>query len=289
MKSICFFTNGHNGDIIHSKSFIQEITQQLDIPCLYHHKNNFKISQDLLTTTTQITPNNYYEKFIETKSIFFINTWLWPYLLDKSFEDVNLETNYEIYKNICKVINSIFNTNIELKEIENYFPFINFDLIQKENIENYSLHNKNKKVLLCNGPCLSGQSSYNEDMSSIIEKLSIEYKNIVFIATQKFNTNCDNIHFTDDIIQIRGCDLNEIGYLSTFCNLIIGKNSGPFCFSTIKDNYNDPNKIFYAFGQRKGDCFHGNVKINAKFFFDGASDETMLYNSINSIIEENLL
>lgn len=289
MKSICFFTNGHNGDIVHSKSFIQEITTQLDIPCLYHHHNNFKISQDLLATTTQIAPNNYYDKFIETPNIFFVNTWLWPYLLDNSFKDVNLETNYEIYKNICEVINAKFNTNIKLQNIESYFPFINFDLVQRKNIDDYVLNNRNKKVLLSNGPCLSGQTQYNEDMSSIIERLALQYQDITFIATQTFKTTSNNIHFTDDIIQIKGCDLNEIGYLSTFCNLIVGKNSGPFCFSTIKENYNDSTKIFYAFGHRKSDCFHGNVPINAKFFFDNASDENMLYNSINSIIEENLI
>jgi hypothetical protein len=47
-----------------------------------------------------------------------------------------------------------------------------------------------------------------------------------------------------DIIQQEGCDLNEISYLSTFCNMIIGRGSGPQTFSITKRNLNDPDKIF---------------------------------------------
>lgn len=289
MKYICFFTNGHNGDIVHSKGFIEYITKQLDIPCLYYHHNNYRISQDLSTIFTQISPPDYYSKFIETKEIFFINTWLWPYLLDNSFKDVNIETNYYIYSGICDIINEKFNKNIKLKDIESYYPYIDFNKVEKKNIEKFVNTNLNKKILFCNGPCLSGQSAYNQDLSDLIKTLSQKYPNITFIATQKFQTNFNNIIFTDDIIQINGCDLNEIGYLSTFCDLIIGRNSGPFCFSTIKENYNDEKKIFFAFGHNKMDCFHGNVKIKAKFIFNNSENKELIDQSIEETIQNYLL
>lgn len=290
MKYICFFTEGHNGDIVHSKSFVQDIADQLDIPCLYHHKKNLKLTEDLNVVTTQIAPSSYYEKFIETENIFFINTWLYPYLLEKNFQlDVNVETNYNIFSGVCERINKVFNTNIKLKSIENYLPFIDFSFSKTQNIDTYISQNQNKKILFCNGPCLSGQSPYNEDMSSIMEKLSSTYPDITFIATQRFDTEKSNIHFTDDIININECDLNEIGYLSTFCSLIIGRNSGPFCFCTIKQNYNDKNKIFYAFGHRKSDCFHGSLNIKSQFIFDYSSTEQDIYHSLNKIIVENLI
>jgi ADP-heptose:LPS heptosyltransferase len=289
MKYICFFTKGHNGDIVHSKAFIQDIATQLDIPCLYHHLNNPKISEDLSTTFTQISPPDYYSKFIETEKIFFINTWLWPYLLDNSFKDVNIETNYHIYTGICNVLNERFNKNLKLKNIESYYPYIDFSKIEKRNIEKFVNSNSNKKVLFGNGPCLSGQSAYNQDLSDLVEILSQKYSDIIFIATKKFETESKNIVFTDDIIQINGCDLNEIGYLSTFCNLIIGRTSGPFCFSTIKENYNDENKIFYAFGHRIGDCFHGSIEIKAKYIFNDSENKEMIDASIDKTIQDYLV
>jgi hypothetical protein len=288
MKKICFFTNGHNGDIIHSKTFIQDITNQLNVPCFYHHKNNHKVSQDISTTVTQIYPGDYYVKFFELKNILFINTWLWPYMYDGSYSEVNIKTNYQIFDNIYKKINEFLGTNIQLKNIEEYLPTIDFDIVEKNNIDKFIEKHLNKKILFCNSSCLSGQTSYNDDMSDFILRLSNEYPNMNFIATKKFESQRKNIYFTDDIIKINGCDLNEIGYLSTFCDLIIGRNSGPFCFSTIKQNYNNPKKIFYAFGHNQSDCFHGNVKVNCEFIFNSSENKEMICNSINQIINQML-
>lgn len=289
MKYICFFTNGHNGDVVHSKSFIEDITRQLDIPCLFHHKSNPKVSQDLTAKFTQISPPDYYSRFIETKKIFFVNTWLYPYSLDDFFMGVNMDSNYQIYSGICEVLNQRFNKNIKLKDIELYLPFNNFDNMEKNNIEIFAKSNSNKKVLFCNGPCLSGQTCYNDDMSEIIQSLSKTYTDIIFIATQKFETICDNIVFTDDIINIKGSDLNEIGYLSTFCDLIIGRNSGPFCFCTNKTNYNNENKIFFAFGHDPKDCFHESVKIKAKFVFDNSENKDTINKSIEEVIKNYVI
>ncbi len=289
MKYICFFTNGHNGDIVHSKSFIEDIASQLDIPCLYHHNNNPIISKDLSTTFTQVFPSDYYSRFIETEKIFFVNTWLYPYSQDDFFVGVNMESNYKIYSYICSVINQKFNKNLKLKNIESYLPFINFNNVNRDNIEHFASLNQGKKVLFCNGPCMSGQSSYNENLKELIERLSQKYKNVTFVATEKFETDLDNILFTDDIININRCDLNEIGYLSTFCDLIIGKNSGPFCFSTNRDNYNDENKVFFAFGHSVSDCFHTGSSIKAKFIFNSSENKDIIDNAIDDTIQKHLL
>lgn len=289
MNSICFFSNGHNGDIVHSKAFVNDIANQINVKCLYHHKRNHKITKDLNAITTQIAPSNYYEKFIETNNILFINTWLYPYLFDDSFETygVNMKTNYKIYNFICDKINSVFDTNIKLKDIDQYHPFINFDIVERSNINEF-VKSKNKKILFSNGPCLSGQSPYNEDMSEIINNLAEKYPEITFIATHKFNTVLDNVKFTEEIIKINGSDLNEIGYLSTYCDLIIGRNSGPFCFCTIDVNLKNPDKIFYAFGHNQTDCFYQGSNINCKFIFNNADNQYELLNCIDNIILDNL-
>jgi hypothetical protein len=78
----------------------------------------------------------------------------------------------------------------------------------------------------------------------------------------------DNVVFTNDIIKSNECDLNEISYLSTFCDIIVGRNSGPFCFASTKNNLKDPNKTFYAFGNKETDCFVYEVDVECKFIFE---------------------
>lgn len=270
MKCIVFFSNGHNGDIIHSKSFIDDISSNVTFPCLYSYKGSPEIIQDVAAKYTQICPKNYYDTFIESSSILYVNTWLYPYIIQPEYKGVTLKTNYKIFDLIYKKINSIFNTNLQLKSIEEYFPSIDFSKINHDTVSKFVSTNTAKKVLFCNGKIRSGQSKYNSNMSDLITKLASTYKNITFIATEKFNCNLDNIMFTDDIINIKGCDLNQIGYLSTFCDLIIGRNSGPFCFTTIKDNLNNPNKTFYAFGHNKTDCFLHEIDISSKFIFQSS-------------------
>lgn len=294
MKNICFFCLGHNGDIAHSKSFIKDIMSQLDVTYYFYHEQNFKSNKDLplLQKYPHTFPNwidHYTCKFEETEETLYINIWLIPWRSDNpDFFNINLKTFYGVFSIICERINLSFQANLKLKSIKDYFPTIDFDFVEKQNIDLYVNRSKNKKVLLCNGPCLSAQASYNGDMSDIIKKLSLEYSNIDFIATQKFliDEKDNNIYFTEDIIQIPDGDLNEIGYLSTFCDLIVGRNSGPFCFSTLKENYNDNTKIFYAFGENENlFCFHGDIEIDAKFIYNHGLNEETIYDTIyNNLI-----
>jgi hypothetical protein len=285
MSCIVFFSNGHNGDIIHSKSFVEDISSNVDLKCLYSYNASPDIIKDIDVNYTQICPKNYYDTFIESNSILYVNTWLYPYIIQPQYNGVTLKTNYQIFDSIYKKINSVFGTNLQLKPIKEYFPFINFSKIDCHSVDQFIQNNNDKKVLFCNGAIRSGQSKYNGNMSELIIKLASTHRGITFIATEKFDHQLSNIKFTQNIINIKGCDLNEIGYLSTFCDLIIGRNSGPFCFTTIKDNLNNPNKTFYAFGHNKTDCFLHGIDIDAKFIFQSSE----IIEQINSDIETLVL
>jgi hypothetical protein len=287
MKYIVFFTAGHNGDIIHNKAFIKDISENINVKCLYHYRSSSSLIEDLNVSYTQIYPHDHYELFSEVNSILYINLWLFPYILkndEYKKSGVTLKTNYKIFEKIYQKINLHFNTNLKLKPIEQYLPCIDFSKVNCSTVENYIQKDKSKKVLFSNGPCLSGQSIHNGDMSEFIIELANQYKNITFIATQKFNSTLDNIKFTDDITQIKGCDLNQIGYLSTFCNLIIGKNSGPFCFSTISQNLNDPDKTFYVFGHNPNDWFCTGIEIKANHIFQTSNEIQDLYKDIKNLV-----
>jgi hypothetical protein len=81
------------------------------------------------------------------------------------------------------------------------------------------------------------------------------YPDTDFICTNKFDTDGNkNIKFTSDIIgEVADGDLLEISYLSSHCNIIIGKNSGPYVFCETYDNYMDTNKSFISFNSKHPD------------------------------------
>jgi hypothetical protein len=81
------------------------------------------------------------------------------------------------------------------------------------------------------------------------------YPDTHFICTNKFaNDGFDNIKFTDDIIgPVDGGDLQEISYLSRYCSVIIGKNSGPYVFCETYDNYMDEEISFVSFNTKHPD------------------------------------
>jgi hypothetical protein len=81
-----------------------------------------------------------------------------------------------------------------------------------------------------------------------IQDLAKQFPNVTFICTNKFALEATNIAFTEDIIKnTEGIDLQEISYLSRHCDIIVGKNSGPYVFCETYENYMDNSKAFISF------------------------------------------
>lgn len=294
MKSICFFNHFHNGDLFNSREFIKEIVESIDTKFYYGHYNSPFTLLDIDVESIDVPQIDNKCKFLDTDDIFYINTWVGSYFDTDFFKSdmisdnfCTFEFSYKMFSMIYSEINQRYSANLELTSMEDYFPSIDFSKFEIENIDEYVRSDVNKKVLFCNGPCMSGQCRYVGDLKPVIENLSIKYPNISFLATQKFDTNLENIKFTDDIIKLDRCDLNEIGYLSTFCDIIVGRNSGPQCFSANKKNINDPNKMFYAFGNDPRLCFYYEMDINCTFVFEVFRDLDTIQSSIEELILES--
>lgn len=286
MKKICFFNHYHNGDVFHSKSFIKEIVESIDTDFCYAHSNNPVLLSDLNLEYLQVPDLDHKTKFLDTEDIFYVNTWIGSYFDEgaKYLGECTLRFSYEMFSKIYSELNSVFGTNLSLSEITDYFPTIDYQKFNIEKINDYVKTDTNKKVLLSNGPCLSGQCRYAGDMEPIINLLATKHPEVTFIATHKINTQSQNVKFAEDIIQVDGCDLNEIGYLSTFCDIIVGRNSGPFCFCTNQDNINNPNLVFYAFGEDITTCFLYEIDLNCGFVFEYFSDLNSIVSSLDNLI-----
>lgn len=266
MSKIVFFNHYHRGDLLTHKEFIRQLKNELiDVEFEYLHFNHPKLTRDLDIPKVG-DPGHLDAKspFYQDEDILYVNTWIgchWDLFCEHG--GINMNSLWHSWWRIINTVNSFFETSISLKEEkEFYLPSIDFSRFDVQSIDKFlETSGERKRVLLCNGAPKSGQS-FNSNMREFIEPLSDKFTNVDFICTEKFETSKTNIYFTDDIIvdtevedkrapwedrEKNNCDLQEISYLSENCNLIIGKNSGPFVFCETKNNYMNPDKKFLSF------------------------------------------
>ena len=293
MKKICFFNHYHNGDLFHGKSFIREIMYNVDTEIMYAHRMNPLVLADMDIKYETLPNIPHKARYLDLGDTLLINTWIGAYFGYgiKYDNECTLRFTHQMYARIYDLINRYLpDVDLVLGPVNSYVPFVNYNKITDFGATEFVVknkHNSNKNILISNGPCHSGQCQYNGDMKPIIESMAEKNTDKTFVATHKFDTSLSNIKFTSDIIdQSRGCDLNEISYLSTVCDLIIGRNSGPFCFAVTDVNVNNPNKAFYSFGENETLMFMHGIETPAKFIFDNYTTIDNIHSSISRLVED---
>lgn len=255
-KDIVFYNNFHNGDLHYAREFMKDIynkTKDKYGDFYYYHKN--ENNKSILFDLDDIMIKAYLPNLPDSRGIYddgrtiFINTWIGHNGMIYLVKDCSLYSNHEMFKHIYDYL------NISIDNIDNYIPTIDFSKLNNiftQNIDSI-VKIKNKNILISNGNVNSGQA-LNFNFADIINNISSEFKNINFICTCKnFTSTNKNVLFSDDIILKGGDDLNEISYLSTYCDIIIGRASGPYCFTHIKENLNNKNKTYISFSKQENE------------------------------------
>lgn len=288
MTKVCFFNFYHNGDLFHSKPFVREVIKHLGKEkVLYAHFKSHAVLQDLDIPHVNLQGIDHKTKILRTKEpdMLFINTWIGSYF-DKYTGECTLNFNMKMWADIYEDINTTFKKKMKLGPIENYLPYVDYNKYDLTHTKVYLDADSKPKVLLCNGPALSGQSQYRGDMSEFVVPLATQHSDKTFITTQKINHDLPNIIATEDITKIQGNDLSQIAYLAKFSNLVVGQNSGPFCFASTGENLNDPSKTFLAFGHQESDCFTMGIPKKSNYIFEHYVNGDQLYNTIKQLVEK---
>jgi hypothetical protein len=275
MANFIFFNHFHRGDLFTSKEFVRQIMTELKgHDFSYQHYNPWKILYDLNFSSQErgIHPSLLpQQKFLMgyQKSLMAINTWIgvWGDIFTKH-GGVNLLTLTESWAEIFKEINQEYGTDLKIKNDPSlYLPWIDYKRFEIHSIDSWlSEYKDRKKILICNGKPMSNQS-FDSNLQIEITLLALKHPDVVFICTEpiELSEHCKNVFFTDKIINDElvfskltfwennrdnnTCDLNEISYLSTHCDVIIGKNSGPFVFCETRDNLMDGRKKIVSFSK----------------------------------------
>lgn len=254
---INFYNNWHNGDIHNSRGLITHIMKHMGVDNIYtyRHINGPKLLLDVNVQyiNEQVNTN---ELVFYRDGELYINTWIacideqgHQFCSRFGCNDIgNMHLLNCIYRLLKKDI--VVTDEWELVSDINYGKYIN------NNILNF-VKSDTKDILLCNGPVLSGQA-HNFSFTPIIYQLSDRYPDCRFILTQKDDQiNKNNVYYTTDIIRdVGSSDLNEISYISTKSNIIVGRASGPFIFAQTRSTLTDETKTFISF----------NTNINESYF-----------------------
>jgi len=169
-----------------------------------------------------------------------------------------------------------------------YFTNLDFSHYYKDSIDRFVSQYRGKKVLISNGPVQSSQAE-NFDFSPAIHMLSDRFPYILFLLTQPVaeEFSNENVFFTSAITDKSGFDLNEISYLSQFCDVIVGRSSGPFTFCSTMKNIEDKSKTFISFTYTPtGASFFTNQVTPASKYWYPYTSTNDVYNAIASEVEK---
>lgn len=306
-NKIVFFNHFHRGDLFTHKEFVRQIKRELtNVELEYWHYNHPKVNMDLgipLTGVPNIPQN---QIFFSSGNTLYVNTWIGVH--SDIFNDcggVNLQSLTRSWKLIFDTLNREFGTNLQIGALEDYLPRVDYSVFNVEPIDSF-LSNRidfvwglwRKRVLICNGIPMSNQS-FPSSLDEEIAEFATKYPDIDFICTKKINASAPNIYFTDDITgdreeysyrapwndrPVNNCDLNEISYLSTKCDLIIGKNSGPFVFCETYDNLMDPKKKIISFSRGERESMSNGIQKKCQYHL--VTDHSI--ENVKRVIEQEL-
>lgn len=273
--NIYFYNNFHNGDVFYSKEFVRDIKNKIGSDHYYIHLNDFSILKDFdIKQIRDITPDKTLSVSKKYDKL-YINTWIGQQSSKYLKYNCSLKSNYLLYSDIYKTL------ELEIEPISFYIPSVDFTKII--NINNY-FYNK-KSVLICNNDVHSGQS-VNFDFDPIIDKISDIFKDVEFIITNNTKIIKPNVINASHIIGLNYNNLLEISYLSTKTDTIIGRASGPYCFTHIRDNMNNPNKTFIAFSNDENEGkWVSETESQAKQYWSNNYNIEYITNYIQEIIK----
>jgi hypothetical protein len=266
-KKIKLFNYYHNGDIFYSRMLVQFLLRN-NYEIEYYHNLNTPLLNDYDNLTEIKGIPSEWVHTLDIKDSYpngILNTWIAQG--DARFFNqppYPFACCYENHFSIVKEINKLL--NLDLGDDEVILPKITFDKLENYQIIKTKMEEFKEKyekvILISNGNVHSGQAD-NFDFTSIIESLSYLFPKYLFITTQKINTPQQNIIDSFDITTSYP-DLIYIGFISTYCDVVVGRNSGPYCYTMIENNIMDENKIYICFCR---DEYEGKFYQNSKFKF----------------------
>jgi hypothetical protein len=251
---ICFYTEAHLGDFLFSAPFIKLLVEKYPENEYYQyiygsHGTVFpeifmkavpglipanEICGDINIPTwlcnreyseMSIPNTENYQTFPGLEDVFFVHRRIWNFIFRKHGFDVKIPDDIGISFDYESILDEQ-----SLKSIQKFGE------------------SKRKKVFFINIKGKSGQTD-NDDWLGNILHLADLYPDIDFcyMNEEQIKVDKENVIHTPSIFGKHSSDIFHNAYLSTFCDIIVGKNSGAFVAISMHDsNIIDPQKVLIS-------------------------------------------
>lgn len=296
---VVFFNHFHNGDVHVSRQFVRMIMNKLpEMTFEYSHRNPRNLLNDIdglvfNPGAINMVPSEHMS-LLRSGDTVYINTWY----AQQKFKHMNqygitIDSLYACFDENCR--NALGFSMQELSSnLKDFFPTIDYSKFEIEHAQKWINNNPEKKILVENGNADSGQA-HNFDMTSIVAEIAKKHMDKIFIFTSHSGTRLpDNCIYSDGIIKKSfRSDLNEISYLSTHCDMLIGRASGVWSFCLTQQNLFRRNMKYLCFSNLvpakegkfwMGSLFQDKIEYSSKITTTNEFDT----NKISKLIEETL-
>jgi len=297
VKELYFFNWAGKGDIHLSRGFCKHLLKELQPQkSVYYHRFSSDSFTDICPNApiSEITPlvTSQYPSspqhcpfFSDPQSSFYLNTWIGSVIgVGRYGEGCSHETTQLAYKNFLKHISHVPRDPQAL-----FVPQIGYEKCGVHLFDEGFLPQSKIKVLIDNCEPLSGQSE-SVDFSLVIPKLSSQFKNVNFFVLNKDPSiaPAKNIFFLEDISGPHA-NLNHFSYLSLFCDIIVGRTSGPYVHTLVTENVSNPHKTYICFCKNKIEASWIAPKDGqCQFIWNNYSDTHKIITTIANEINKKL-
>jgi hypothetical protein len=299
IMKVIFFNHFHNGDVHVSRGFIRQIMAKMPgVSFEYSHRNPSNLLADipgLVYNPNSINQvGNEHISLNRTGDTVYFNTW-YAQQRHKHMNKygITFDSLYAGIDENCQNALGFSLSNIS-RDPKVFFPTIDYSRFQIVAAQEWVNSHLEKKIIVENGQAMSGQA-HNFDMTTAAVNIARNHMDKIFIFTNHASMRLpDNCIYSDNIIKKQQrSDLNEISFLSTHCDMVIGRASGVFSFCLTQQNLFE-RKMKYL-------CFSNLVPTRSGKFWLGTNfQDTISYsstiltsnesniNNIQDIIEGNL-
>jgi len=306
MNKITFFNHFHNGDLHISREFVRKIIQKVqtidpNITFSYGHVNDPGLLSDIPGLGYQHLHSLGYDQFenlVNRSGNISFSTWY----AQQRFRYMNvhgmtLDCLYQAFDDSCK---SLWGFGMEdlSTDASSFIPTIDYSKFHIQEAQVWLHQNPHKKIFVSNGHALSGQAT-NFLMAPIIADLAKSHPEKIFILSNtEGNVSLPpNVIYSKDIIKKPiGSDLNENSFLTTYCDVIVGRASGAFSYAWTQQNMIQRKAKFVTFcgpgvvvrpphKYWTSSLLNDRINYSAEFIVSDTTDS----NTIKSIIESAMV
>ena len=292
IERITLYNMFHNGDLHISREFLKMLRKAMPrYRYSYAHRCKHSVFCDmpwLAKSEEHMDDRQNYLPYYYGRDgkTLYINTWV------ARCRSNRYSANFAMRSAIIRVFNKFRDDILELGLpfkigfVEDCLPRIDYSYCRYgKNVMLFVKECGDKRIILvANGDAMSGQAN-NFDMCWAVRELADEHEDCVFVMTHRTEVAGHNIFYTDEIIQAGAeGDLCEISLLSRYCDVLVGRNSGPSCFWCVYPNWIDEHKHIIHFVNDTRDDFWHNT-LGANLYCSLGANEKIFVTEVHNLIE----